>query len=403
MLDRASSVRVVGPLAAYAPEFRNHLGELGYAASSAATHMILMAQLGRWLTAAGVELSELTADQLERFLSMNRAAGHRFPKSAEGATRLVTFLRSIAVIPDAPAVMLTTIERLVERFGEYLTNERGLAAGTIWNHQHAARLFFGTLDPSVLADLSRLEPTNVHRFVLGESQRRSVASAKCVVVGVRALLRFFHVEGITNAALAGAAPTVAGGSGTWLPRGVDAPTVHRMLASCDRASVHGCRDYAVLLMLSRLGLRVSEVAALRLDDIDWHHGEVLIRGKAQRLERLPLPVDVGRALAAYVRDARPRITHRDLFCRVIAPNGGLGRGAVIMIVQAACGRAGIDPPIAAHRLRHSVATDLLRAGAGLPEIGQLLRHRSMASTAVYAKVDIVALRSLARPWPGASS
>jgi site-specific recombinase XerD len=291
---------------------------------------------------------------------------------------------------------------MLERFRHYLLSERGLAAGTIVNHAHAARLFLNSLEDAVLDDLDRLEPAHVHRFVLGESQRRSVASAKCIVSGLKALLRFFHVEGVTDVSLAGAVPTVSGRTDTWLPRRVDADSVRRLLASCDRASRQGCRDYAVLVMLTRLGMRVGEVAALDLGDIDWHRGEILIRGKAERLERLPLPVDVGEALADYVQGARPPSEHRAVFLRVLAPYRGLTRSAVIVIVHSACRRAGLAP-IAAHRLRHTVASDLLQAGAGLPEIGQLLRHRSMASTAIYASVDTVALRALARPWPGAVS
>jgi integrase/recombinase XerD len=399
MVDRASRVRVTGPLAAYAPAFRVRLSELGYTAASAATHMILMAQLSRWLAVKKLDPSRLTAERVAQFLSANRAVGHRFPKSARGADRLISFLRVKGVIPAAPVAMLSVSEQLVGHFGRFLLTERGLAAGTIVNHQHAARLFLASLEPVVVVDLGRLEPAQVHRFVLAQAQRRSVSSAKCIVVGLRSLLRFLHVEGITEMSLVGAVPTVSGWSGTWLPRGVDAGSVRRLLASCDRANAQGRRDYAVLMMLTRLGVRVGELAALRLDDIDWHRGEVLIRGKGQRLERLPLPVDVGRALATYVHKARPRSEHRQLFLRVLAPHRGLTAGALIMIVQSACRHAGLDP-IAAHRLRHTVASDLLRAGAGLPEIGQLLRHRSFASTAIYAKVDTVALRALARPWPG---
>jgi site-specific recombinase XerD len=362
--------------------------------------MLLMAQLSRWLDAKKLDPAGLTPERVEQFLTANRARGHRFPKSSRGVERLVAFLRANNVIPAAPIVPLSSSEQLVERFRRYLVSERGLTAGTIVNHLHAARLFLKSLEAAALDDMGRLESAHVHGFILAESQRRSVASAKCVVVGLRSLLRFLHVEGITEVSLAGAVPTVSGWTGTWLPRGVDSQLVRRLLAGCDRASAQGCRDYAVLIVLARLGMRVGEVAALQLGDIDWHGGEVLIRGKAQRLERLPLPVDVGRALADYVQTARPAREHGALFLRVLAPHRGLTSGGLIAIVKSACARAGVGP-IAAHRLRHTVASDLLRAGAGLPEIGQLLRHRSMASTAIYAKVDTVALRALARPWPGA--
>jgi site-specific recombinase XerD len=215
-------------------------------------------------------------------------------------------------------------------------------------------------------------------------------------------LRFFYVEGITKTALVGAVPTVSGWTGTWLPRGVAASSVRPMLNSCDHSTPQGRRDYAVLLVLTRLGMRIGEVAALQIGDIDWREGQLMVRGKAQRVEGLPLPVDVGRALADYVRWGRPPSEHPELFLRVLAPHRPLSTGGLIVIVQSACRRAGIVP-VAAHRLRHSVATDLLEAGAGLPEIGQLLRHRNLQSTAIYTSVDTGRLRELARPWPGGAA
>jgi site-specific recombinase XerD len=297
-------------------------------------------------------------------------------------------------------VVLTAAGEIVEQFRRYLVTERGLRAGTITNYLHVARLFLQEVGDVGLADLACLEASQVQRFVLAESSRRSVASTKTVVTGLRSLLRFCHVVGFTATPLVGAVPTVSGWTGTWLPHAVDASTVTRMLASCDRRSAQGCRDYAVLVVLTRLGMRVGEVAAVEFDDIDWHRGELMVRGKAKRFERLPLAVDVGQALADYIQHARPTSSDRKLFLRVVAPHRGLTTGGLIMIVRSACRRAGIEP-VAAHRLRHTVASELLRAGAGLSEIGQLLRHRSIASTAIYASVDTVALRELARPWPGA--
>jgi site-specific recombinase XerD len=220
-----------------------------------------------------------------------------------------------------------------------------------------------------------------------------------VVSGLRAWLRFLHVAGMTPVSLAGSVPAVAGWSGTSLPRAMNPTSVKALLGSCDRRTVKGRRDLAVLTVMARLGLRVSEVAALELADVDWRGGQILIRGKASRVERLPLPVDVGQALADYVQRGRPRGEHRELFLRMVAPHGAVTASAVKVIVHAACARVGL-PPLGAHRLRHTVASDLLRHGAGLPEIGQVLRHRSIAATAIYAKTNTVALRQLARPWPG---
>jgi integrase/recombinase XerD len=178
--------------------------------------------------------------------------------------------------------------------------------------------------------------------------------------------------------------------------------VRGLLASCDRRTAKGSRDFAILTLLARLGLRAGEAAALDLDDIDWPAGEVLVRGKASRLERLPLPADVGEALAGYLTTGRPRCEERALFLRAPAPHRRITVGAISVLVHAACTRAGLDP-IATHRLRHTVASELLRHGAGLPEIGQLLRQRSAAVTSIYARADTAALRQLARPWPGSAA
>jgi integrase/recombinase XerD len=398
-MDRSLRVGVTGALAPYAVGFRDELLCLGYAPRSAQTHLLLMRRLSIWLGETGVEPGALTVERIEQFLTTSRAQGHRFPKSSRGAELLISFLRRSGVVPGAPAVVLAAAGEIVEKFRRYLVTERGLGAGTITNYVHVAHLFLHEVGDVGLADLARLEAAQVQRFVLAESGRRSVASTKTVVTGLRSLLRFFHVAGLTEASLVGAVPTVSGWTGTWLPHAVDASTVTRMLASCDRRSAQGCRDYAVLVVLTRLGMRVGEVAAVELNDIDWHRGELAVRGKAKRFERLPLPVDVGQALAEYIQHARPTSSERRLFLRMLAPPRGLTTGGLIMIVRSACRRAGIEP-VAAHRLRHTVASELLRAGAGLSEIGQLLRHRSIASTAIYASVDTVALRLLARPWPG---
>lgn len=396
-MNRSSQVRVGRPLAPYAAGFREELVGRGYADRSAQTHLGLMAQLSRWLQDGGLDVGELTSDRAEEFLLAHHAAGRRFPRSADGLAPLLAYLRGVGVVPPPSTPVRTASEELVERFGVYLVRERGLTAGTIVGYRHVATLFVASLDDSE-SDLEWLTAATVNGFVLAQCAQRSVASAKNLVTGLRALLRFFHVEGITASSLSGTVPTVSGWS-SGLPRGIDARSAKLLRASCDRRTTKGRRDSAILALLVRLGMRAGEVAALELGDVDWRAGEIAVRGKGNRLERLPLPVDVGEALAGYARRGRPRSEHPQLFLRVIAPHRRLTVGAISVIVHAACERAGL-PPVGTHRLRHTVATELLAHGAGLPEIGQVLRHRSIATTAIYAKVDTVALRQLARPWPG---
>jgi len=291
---------------------------------------------------------------------------------------------------------------VVAEFAAYLTRERGLAAGTVRGYSDVAELFLSrraTLDGEL--HLSAVSAESVTSFVVEESRRRSAGAAQVTVTALRSLLRFLFLEGRIDESLAQVVPAVSASKG-FLPRGLGGETVTKLLAGCDASTAIGRRDLAVLTLLSRLGLRCGEVAGLELDDIDWRHGEVVIRGKGSRRDRLPLPVDVGEALAAYLRDGRPRAESRAVFLRVMAPITAMSASNVNAIVRRACDGAGVTPA-GAHRLRHSTATAMLRAGAPLAEIGQLLRQTHAATTAVYAKVDRIALRPLARPWPGASA
>jgi len=266
-------------------------------------------------------------------------------------------------------------------------------------YTRTARLFLSWMAADAKLDPGRLTTAEVTGFVLAESRRRSVGSAKNLVAALRSLLRFLYLEGVTVNPLVGAVPSVAPSHGTRLARGLDEEAVARLLASCDRRTNTGRRDFAILVLLSRLGLRAGEVAALELDDVDWRAGEIVVHGKGRRHETLPLPVDVGEALAGYLRRGRPRVQPRRLFLRVKAPIAHLTGDGVTNVVRTACRRAGL-PVVGAHRLRHFAATETLRKGASLPEIGQLLRQGTMFTTATYAKVDRVALSRLARRWPG---
>ncbi len=402
-MSRPSQVRVTGPLAEYAVGFRQELARRGYTPNSASNQLQLMAHTSRWLGSAGLGAAELGLGRVEEFLAHRREAGYTLWLSAKAMVPMLGYLRGLGVVPTPATVgPATEAEELQERYRAYLVHERALAAATVVSYLHVARLFLSSRAIDSELCLEGLNAAEVNEFVLAECAPRSVGSAKYVVCGLRSLLRYLYVAGDTRVPLEAAVPRVAGWRLTGLPITFGRAEVSRLLASCDRRTTFGRRDYAVLTLLSRLGLRAGEVAALSLDDFDWRAGELVVRGKGRGEERLPLPADVGEAVAGWLRRGRPRCEFATVFTRVRAPHGPLTGAAVSAVVRAACARSGL-PELNAHRLRHSAATEMLRAGASLREVGQVLRHASVVTTSIYAKVDRDRLRSLALPWPGAAS
>jgi len=300
-----------------------------------------------------------------------------------------------------PAVGESPVDRLLDAYGRYLVAERGVTTATIASYSAAVRPFLEQRARGDRLELEGLDAADITNFVLRACRHREMGSAKNLVTALRSVLRYLHLEG-KSSDLVAAVPAVAGWRGGLLPRGLESQQVARMLAACDHSTVVGRRDYAMLMLLARLGLRGCEVAALELDDLDWRCGELVIRGKGNSQERLPLPTDVGEAVSNYLRDGRPRVESRRLFVSVRAPFGALSSGGVRAVVGQACDRAGMAR-FAAHRLRHTLATEMLRVGASLPEVGQILRHRSLSTTAIYAKVHRTALQELAQRWPEGSS
>ena len=312
---------------------------------------------------------------------------------------MLGFLRGLGVVP-AENVGATPVELLVGRYRVWLVEDRGLAARTVGRYEMTARRFLASRASATGGcGAEGLSGVDVTGFLLAECSRVSVGSAKGRVAELRSLLRFLFVEGLTATALAAAVPPVAGWRDTALPPTLSRVQVTAMLDSCDRATVTGCRDFAILMVLARLGLRAAEAAGLTLDDLDWRAGEVVVRGKGRRDDRLPLPVDVGEAIAAYVGGSRPRVACRAVFLTRYAPMRAMAPVTVSKVAVAASRRAGLAEAVPAHRLRHGLAADMLRHGAVLADISQVLRHRDLATTAIYAKVDHAALRELALDWP----
>ncbi len=291
-------------------------------------------------------------------------------------------------------------EALLARYQGYLVSEGGLAVGTAEGYVHYVRPFLAIKAGPDGIHLGSLTSADVTSFVLATCPGQARGSAKLTVTALRSLLRFLHVEGLTPKPLAPAVPSVASWRLAGLPRRLEAGEVERLLASCDRRTRTGRRDFAILMLLARLGLRSGEVSSLSLDDIDWRAGELIVRGKGNRAERLPLPADIGQAVASYLRRGRPATAdERSVFVRVKAPHRRLSSGGISQVVAGAAQRAGLGR-LHAHALRHALATQMVRSGVPIPEVGQVLRHRRLLTTAIYAKVDREGLRLLARQWPG---
>jgi integrase/recombinase XerD len=297
---------------------------------------------------------------------------------------------------DHRMVLTSAQEGLVEDYRHWLVAERALAASTVRRRVSAARLFLSDCEGQ---DAKSLTVGDVTGFLVRQCPRFRVSAAKTVAEGIRSLLGYMYVEGLIDRQLALAVPAPSTPHGGNLPRWLGAAELRALLADDHAATAVGRRDHAIVVMLARLGLRAGEVAALTLDDLDWRAGEIVVRGKGDRVERLPLPVDVGEALVAYLHDGRPQAICRALFLRAQHPMTGMSASSIGGVVHRCCVRAGVTP-VGAHRLRHSAATAMLRAGASLEEVGQVLRQRSTQVTALYAKVDFMALAGLALPWPG---
>jgi integrase len=364
--------------------------------------MALMADVSAWLADHGLEAGDLSEARVARLMAQRRASGPTTLLSPRAMVPLLEYLRSVGAMPPAVTVAATTAaEELVERYSAYLLDRRGLARSTVRNYVWVARVFLAWRETTTAGalELERLDAAAVSEFVLEQASRSCVGTAKCMVTRLRVLLRFLHLEGEIELALAGAVPSVAGWRLAGLIKALDTRSVARLLASCDRRTRVGRRDFAIIVLLVRLGLRAGEVAALELGDVDWRAGEILVRGKGSRQERLPLPSDVGEALAGWLERGRPRRESLSVFTRLRAPYVGLSSGAVSQLVRRVSVRAGL-PPVGAHRLRHTAATEMLRAGGSLTEVGQVLRHRGRDVTSIYAKVDRLALAQVVQPWPG---
>jgi len=396
-------VRFTGPLAPFSEGFAAELARLGFTPLSVRGQLGCIAHLSRWLAEEGLGVNALSASTVQAFLSTRRALGYTAYLTPKALRPLLDYLQGLGAIPwEDPAQPLGLGEELLARFRDYLLVERGLGDRVVRGYVDAVRPFIAGCVDADGVTVKALDSGDVTAFLVAESRRLTPKTLQRVASALRGLLRYWHLEGLTARALDQAVPKVANRRAA-LPRPLEPAQVEALLSSCDQATVAGLRDYAMLTVLARMGLRAGEVAGLRLEDIAWREGELVVRGKGARRDRLPLPADVGDAIAGYLCRGRPATAlGRSVFIRIKAPHRGLTAAGVTQAVAAAARRAGLGT-VYAHRLRHSAATRMLARGALLVEIGQVLRHQRVATTAIYLKVDTDALRALARPWPGSVS
>ena len=393
----------VGPLTPYLPSFAALLCQQGYCRENGWIKMRLVAELSRWMKGRCVAPRQLDERQIATFLKTRwKRIPHKIGDQAT-MTLVLRHLRETNVTPTAsPQQPRSDIDLIEQDYEDFLLRERSLTPASVEQYLPVARRFLSHRFGRGGVRMKNLRASDVSDFVLHDSSNRGRRSAQLMTSVLRSFLGFLLQQGRICTNLAGVVPRVAAGRLSDLPRFLEAGQVERLLRCCDRRTRIGKRDYAILLLLARLGLRAGEVADLTLDDINWRAGELLVRGKGPRVDRLPLPPDVGESLATYLQRGRSDCPSRRVFIKSIAPHEALaGPSSVSNVVRAALARANIHSRHqGAHLLRHSLATTMLRNGASIAQIGQVLRHQLPQTTEIYAKVDLKALRALALPWPG---
>lgn len=393
-----------GPLAAYIGSFAKFIGAQGYSLSSIHRQVFLSASFSRWLEQKGIGLRSIRAEHSERYLQYRARKARICLGDAAALRHLIDFLRSEKAISaeQVSTPRLTPVERCARAYERHLRETCALADATILNYVPFIRSFLKGCFGGGPVNLSRLCARDVVRFVQRQAPRLHRKRAKLMTSALRSFLRYVRYHGEVTLDLAAAVPVVPNWSMSSIPRAISADQVQQLLTSIDRETATGRRDYAILLLLARLGLRSSEVAFLELDDIDWNTGTLTVRGKSSLTNEFPLSEEVGKAIASYLHNGRPSCTSRRIFLRAKAPiRGFLGASGVGSVVRHSLIRAGIKAPTyGTHQFRHGLATEMLRLGASLGEIGDVLGHRNPQTTTIYTKVDLEALRALALPWPG---
>jgi len=400
----ASTGKHIGPLSTHFAAFADRLSREGHSPPSRWCNISLFRHFNQWLDRNRIRLASLDEATVERYWTFRVRHRNIVPADRPALNRLLAVLREADAIPPKPPLAIGVTEQLIKRFEQYLFRCGGYSRRSVLAHGPTLRRFLAECCPrgATGTRLKKLTALEVADYVTRRAAGQSAKTTQHVCWTLRSFLRFLRLEDLIVDDLASTVPSVKCWRFSSLPRFLLPEQVSKVLAAVDRSTAVGRRNYAVLMLLARLGLRASEVATLCIDDIDWHSGELTVRAKGRQRARMPLPRDVGSAIADYLQQGRPHSDSRRVFLRSLAPHIGFSSGTnVTVIACSALATAGVEAPCkGAHVFRHSLATHLLRAGATLGEVGQVLRHRAADSTRIYAKVDVGALRRLSMPWPG---
>jgi len=391
-----------GPLGPFIDSYAAEMRGERYSQQTSEKQIRVVADFGRWLGKRGIRAQEITTELFQPYVRAQRRRRLPTGNEAPALRRLLDLLIRTGVVPAPEPPAATAVDQLEREFRLYLQQERALASTTQDAYVGFVSEFLGERFGVGPVDLSGLCAADVTGFVRRRAATIHSIRVQLMTTALRSFLRFARYRGDIDKDLAACVPAVANWKLSTIPRALPPCQVERVLASIDRGTAMGRRDYAILLILARLGLRAGEIRTLTLEDLDWQAGLITVRGKAGRYSQMPLPAEVGEAIADYLQHGRPIANTRCVFLRTRAPASGFkGQCGIGSMVRHALARAGVDAPRkGAHQFRHGLASQMLRQGASLFEIGELLRHRSPQTTAIYAKVDLVSLATLALPWPG---
>lgn len=395
----------IGLLDTHIAGFLTHLQTAGYADRTRRKKRSVAKAFARWTQRRRIAVHELNDVHIAAFVRRAPRKRHaRVKRERAVLSLLLTYLRLEVGGQGSPTrPEASPIDGLLRPYVHYLRHTRGLAENSVHVYVPFIRDFLrDQVVRSGGVSIEAFDATTIRRFLLDHARDRSSEYGRLLATALRSFCRFLFFHGDLATDLSTSVPTVRRYRHATVPPFLTSADMDRVLAAIDRSTSTGRRDYAVLVLLARLGLRAGEIVTLEMDDIRWRSGELVIHGKGRVVEHLPLVADVGEALARYLREDRRASASRRVFQRVVAPHGGLaGPAAIGHIVRRALAHAQVQRTGrgAAHLFRHGLATQMIRHGASLAEIGQVLRHRSQTTTAIYAHVSFDALRTVAGSWP----